>query len=91
MYILASEPKGIISKQSSRQQVSLTENLKAVADAYYQSSALGKFLYCVHNRTETSDRSNAQIVAIRETTRQNYTVIVAHITFLMPNIFNGLF
>src|SRR5882672_5392078 len=75
--MFATELKRAIANQSSRQKASLTENLKAVANAEYNSAIRCEVLHGGHDWTESRNRSGSQIIAVAKPTRDNHRIDVA--------------
>ena len=61
------------------------QNLEAIAKAGYQSSRIGKLLHCAHHGREPRDGTAAQVVSIRETTRENDGVKAVQVLTVMPD------
>ena len=63
-----------IAEQRAGQQPALDQHLKSVADSEHQPALGGEALDRGHHRREFRDGAAAQIVSVRETTRQYHRV-----------------
>src|SRR4051812_41646593 len=83
----------IVLQQYTWQQAAFTENLEAIADAQHLTSAPGEVDHLLHHRGETRQRTAAQVISVREATRQ-YDAIVhiksAQVTVFVPEHYNFL-
>src|SRR5581483_7643667 len=73
-----------VSHQRAGQQAGFAQDLKAIADAEYESASIGEFLDRLHNRGELSDRTGAQVIAVGETAGHQNGVAVLQIVRLVP-------
>ena len=90
MHRRAHEAQTRVAQQRTRQQPRFTGDLEAVADREHGSTALGKRNDFLHDRTETSDRAGAEIVAIAETAGEDYNVDILKVVILVPAVHSFL-
>ena len=87
---LAAELQMRVPGQHSWQQPGLAQYLEAVADSDHQTAARRELLDRFHHRREPRNRPRAQIVAVREPSRQDDAVVGREIGILVPYIVDGL-
>ena len=73
-----------IPHQRPGQQAGLGQDLEAIADAQHQTAGSGKALYRLHDRGKLGQRARAQVVAVREPTRNQDCIAVLKLGGGMP-------
>jgi hypothetical protein len=80
----ADEPAAGVRQQRSRQQPCLAQHLEAVADAEHGAALARERRDRVHHRREAGDRADAQVVAVRESAREDDRVHAAEVAVAVP-------
>ena len=65
------EAQADVRQQRARQQPSLAQHLKAVADPEHEPAAVREARHGLHDRREARDRADAQVVAVGEAARHD--------------------
>src|SRR3989339_929127 len=90
--MLANKMHILIPLQSARQKACLAKNLEPVADPYYQFVfVFGKFLQRVHYLCKPGNSAATEVIAVRKTSGENYTVKSIKFCCCMPKVRNRLF
>jgi hypothetical protein len=88
---LADEFEPFILQQRTRQETRLRQDLKAVAHAEHKAAAFGMRDHRLHYRAPRRHRAGAEIVAVRETARQQHEVgSIRQFGILVPDHAGGL-
>ena len=82
--VAADELAVVVADQRTRQQVGLAEDLEAVADAEHGHPAAGGLDDLGHHRREAGDGAAAEVVAVREATRQDHRVDALEVVVAVP-------
>src|SRR5205807_9386701 len=85
IYMSADEMQLTIANQSPWQQTCFAQNLKAIADPQNQIAFRGEFFHGVHDRRKASQRSGAQVIAVRKTARNDHGVVTAQVRIAVPD------
>src|SRR5450830_635182 len=85
-YGVAEKGQVTVAQQGARQQTCFCEQLEAVADAQDHASPAGKPDHHLHERCEPRDGSRPQVIAVRETARQDHAVEARQVRLAMPEI-----
>ncbi len=88
---LVNEAQRFIPQKRPGQKPRFAKNLKAVADANDHSAPHRKVGDFAHNGGKTGNGSRAQIIAVRETARQDNHIAIIQIMVLVPEIDHRLF
>jgi hypothetical protein len=77
-----------VAHHRAREQTRFEKNLEPVANAKDHAAAVCKFLDRLHYRRKARDGAGPQIIAMRESTRQNDSVAIHEILRLVPDEFD---
>src|SRR5688500_14021534 len=79
-----------VAQHRTREQPGFAENLKAIADPEHGAAAAGKFRHAGHDWREPGDGAGAEVIAVREASRQHHHVGPLQGGFLVPDEFRIL-
>src|SRR5260370_26956713 len=85
VHVAADEAQAGVAHHRARQHACFAENLEAIADAKYQSTAVGKLFYGIHHGGKARDRTGAEIVAIGKSAGQDDGVAICQVFRLVPD------
>ena len=83
--VLADELQAAVAQHRAGEQARFEQDLEAVADAEHRTTGIGEGLHRIHHRREPRDGAGAQVVTVRETTRQDDHVGAAERRVLVPH------
>ena len=85
MHRLTAVLQAFVPHQGAGQESRLAQDLKPVARAEHQSAASGKFGEFLHHRRASRDGPRAEIITIREASRQDDTVDPGEVAVAVPH------
>ena len=84
---VTNKPERAVSHQRARQKTGFAQYLEAVARAEHELAGARVADHRLHYGRKSSDRSTAEIIAVRESARQHDGIEIIERSFLVPDVF----